>query len=1310
MAEMNNKKAVKSIMVPVVILALSLLIGLKFKDNTAVAADDGEYDVVNNSYSHVGIEDMDVTMENGIITIIARSKAADKSTRIRYQTIGFGVSESYQENRVSTKGYTGPAAPANVGVILLSEGQKEDLGIDTQGYQRTKFTFDADSVNKEVGFKLQSITRDKKIYLNAVFQTYYLEDDNSRTIRKGKGRNRSDIGIRTWQEMMEAESWGVDTLKGFEKYYNCEIIFSPGPQHNYYYYDYPNERKLYQGALTDKSINETVEFSTKVHKTSIDDSGKEYALTGYYINRKSDGVRITGAINIPGDLDTVYNAVVAASGKTKVPLGGLDVHIVYDKATTEDTYDNYVYVKYKGATYSAVKLSGKEAGTEIKIGDQVPACKAVLNNKYAGKEFDLIGYSVQPIKAGVKLDSKTVPSMYVGIDGRTEANILAAQVKVVVGGIKIYLEYADTGDVPTPPPIPTTEPKPTLPPLEYPDGGYDNKPIDNFTITGEIRADLRGQERFNVLQGIPTTESLYTQVRGNQYNLGYYLNKKVVMKEYPITVQKDFILTWTDAKDKTKVMEETVPVKQTITVKRVCAYWEISYLDYYTISKAVIYNKALPGGSSTMYPNSSYYRPPVLIVHHMEREEDHIIKPPQAADGYVIMLDPEELQGDGVKPTIPSQDFTYEANAGTEEMKIINDYLSFGGTVVLNGGTYTKEAPDLTNTGVLKEAASFTSPDALYKPDQVIPATILNEQYPSSGTITYVNHPNAVNPSSSTIDLQVNGVNPVIVHTPVICDASITTANTTTGITSNDPYVQALNVDQGCVQLVLDTDSNLSDFTVDISNYGSHLGYPGYFTRDFAWGLRDNTVSYIAKYNDIYRNEVKFPFDVFYRNPSGKSEFISKNTWMRFGHSTPTFYLPMWVNEGTYTVDFRTIAVNGMNSERQLSKTQAYANTDRSNYVATDTVRVQVSGRLYGLTLYDVTDYPTWETVFRIKTGSARLKMNEGYPSGVKSTKYNEGYAYDYKVGLKDQYGNDTGRLERFTLPLVNGSHPKINNVGVLKTGYAVKFKVTTIGNAFSSGDTVTVKPRFYYVDSEGKNRREVDVYYNEYFNNKSYRYVRIGSALDQTNIKKYRCGDQWLAIPDKQLKMMADIKKISIEKYKWQDVELFTYSAIRMTSPLMTYVNTDYLVDLKAGDQYSKIQATGITDSDIVNRMQTYYAEYFLPADIFLVEKGYDVAGYMSKFGVSNHEFFWLKGGYLIINFDIYTTRGITKNLSYLNTINAEKGYCSMWNKEGAVSGKVSYNSKRDPSTIFLFQPGDFMIYYTDKSVKDDYVTYIID
>lgn len=1291
----------KRIIVPVVILALSLLFS-----NKAVASDD---DVIENSEYYYQIKNMQLIMENGEITIIATSKAADPGTSIRYQTIGFGItlqptsSNAVKVSNLQGEDWYGPAVPRFVGEITL----KDEYVLSTDefnGMATTTFFFPAKIVNKALGDSLNSIENDTMIYLHAIFESYDLKSNGSKVVRSS---GRYPDGIRTWADMMKVEPWSYGSLEGFAKYYNIPLKFAPGQQQVDLYYSYDgivdNGSKKIVGRYL---INQEATWSSNkvAVEPFVEYRGKKYGIKGFYVRpsvagRVMKGITVNGSFK-PGILDwygnekdtpeKIFDIAVKKSSAT-VPWGGMRVVIEY-KQIPDDEF-NLLYCQYNGKTQLITKLAPKKAGEKLGWASEAKE----INTQLKEENYTLYGYYVVSNKDKEKLGSGTIA------EGLTEDKILNSKVTVVEGGVSVYLMYDSAGDIPTP------TPKPTPPPYDTPQGAYEYKPLANFSNAGEIRADLRGQERFNVLQGIPTTESLYTQVRGTEYNLSYAFTKRVVERTYSVTVQKNFNLTWTDAKDEENIMTETVPVTQTISVKRACAYWEITQFNYYTLDRAVIYNKALPGGSSTMYPDYRYYSPPSVSINHRGNENNHIINPPQAAPGYIIMLETEELTGSGEKPTVPAQDFTYEANSMTEEIKVINDYLSFGGAVVLDGGTYTKEAPSINNLAALNSDVGLSGRDVLYRTDQVIAATLLNDVYPSSGTLIYKNHPSAVSSMGSSKEFQIQGLNSVTVHTPVICDASITTTNTSTDITSNDPFVQVLNVDQDCIQLVLDPDSNLSDFTIDISNYGEHLYSPGYMTRDFAWGIRDSTISYIAKYNDIYRNEVKFPFDVFYRNPSGKDEYIAKNTWVRFGHSTPTFYLPMWVDEGIYTVDFRTIAVNGVNTESQLTKTQTYANLNRSNYVATDTVRVQVSGRIYGLTLYDVTDYPTWETVFRVKTGSARLKLNEGYPSGIKNTKYNEGYAYDYAVGLKDQYGNVTGRLERFTIPLVNGSHPKIDNIGVLKTGYAVKFKVNTIGNAFSTGDSVTIKPRFYFVDAKGKNRREVDVYYNEYFNNKSHTLVKVGSSLDQTNIKKYRCGDQYLAIPDKQLKMMADIKKIDVNKYGWQKGDLFTYSTIRIGSPLMTYVNTEYLLNLKAGDQYAKIRAAGITDTDIVNRMQTYYAEYFLPADVKIVEKGFDVYGYAAKHGVSSHEAFWLTGGYLIINLDIYTTRGSTKNLSYTNLSNAANGYCSMWSMEGSLSGKVSYNGRRDPATVFEFLPGDFMIYFTDRSVKDDYVPYII-
>lgn len=79
-------------------------------------------------------------------------------------------------------------------------------------------------------------------------------------------------------------------------------------------------------------------------------------------------------------------------------------------------------------------------------------------------------------------------------------------------------------------------------------------------------------------------------------------------------------------------------------------------------------------------------------------------------------------------------------------------------------------------------------------------------------------------------------------------------------------------------------------------------------------------------------------------------------------------------------------------------------------------------------------------------------------------------------------------------------------------------------------------------------------------------------------------------------------------------------------------------------------------------------------------------------------------------MSFDIVTEdeNGIN-NLSYLNTNNAAKGYCSMWSMEHPVTNKVSNNGKKNKSTVFNFMPGDFMVYFTDKNLKQDYETYVI-
>jgi hypothetical protein len=136
--------------------------------------------------------------------------------------------------------------------------------------------------------------------------------------------------------------------------------------------------------------------------------------------------------------------------------------------------------------------------------------------------------------------------------------------------------------------------------------------------------------------------------------------------------------------------------------------------------------------------------------------------------------------------------------------------------------------------------------------------------------------------------------------------------------------------------------------------------------------------------------------------------------------------------------------------------------------------------------------------------------------------------------------------------------------------------------------------------------------------------------------------------------------------------------------------------------DSYKDVKnATGLSEVGLTQYMQRWYGNYKLPTNVHAVLSGYDVKGYMKDHGIDYKESFWLKGGYIIVNFYITT---IDKNgkerLSYINANNyLNNSNCSMWVTEGAIAQK-----KDDTGCIMNFKAGDFLIYYADKKYNDDY------
>ena len=937
-----------------------------------------------------------------------------------------------------------------------------------------------------------------------------------------------------------------------------------------------------------------------------------------------------------------------------------------------------------------------------KIGERVAWSNQPVQITYNKLTYKLIGYYTTKKND----NTQTWQEDYFLRDGWDLNDIKSSNAEVFSGGTDVYLIYSTTPiQIPTPTPkitpipipIPTAgggTPTPSPTPIVIPQTETISVSMNTPVAIGNIHADIRRSEKFIVNAGVPTTESLYTQVQASEYLMGYTLKKQVGKETYPVTITKDYILEWMgEDADGEIEMTETITVKQVVNIQRAYGYWEIINFDLYKIGNTVINNYALPNGSTTMVPNySAGYNPPNATTIHSASKDSHIIIPDEIEDG--IELPTETIVGCTNKPTIAKEDFTSTVDGMIPNLKVKNDTMILDGTIIMSASPTEKEGPGINATylsGLRTDGTETCNENVLYKSGQVIDATKKNGTYHSAGVITY-SRVNSVNSKySSNIQSSIMNLSSVVIHTPVLCE-SIVTAD-------NDQYVQLIKP-TSAMQLVLDPNSKLNDFTLYISNVGAHSYKQGYYSRDFSRSLRDANVSYIATMNGVLRNEVKFPFDV-YMKQSSEDSFVEKNTWIVIGRNTASFYLPMWIVEGTYTVACRTVAVNAGNAKLD-EITEVYANTELFNYVATDTFEVEVSGRIYGLSIYDLTDYPIWEEVFRVKN-SLGLKINDQntYLDGTDKTTYSKGYSYNYTVGTNDQYGKDTERNVKYTFPLVNNSHPLFKNIGVLKTGYAVRFKLNTIGTMYSSGSYVKLKPTFYYVDANGKNRIAVDLYYQEEIDGKNRSMVKMGNSLDQINMKSMEVGSPYTGIPVKEMKDTASILKMKHSTFISRVESIFTFKDIRISAALHTFVNKVYTNSVVNSSQYPKIQSAGITTDNLMKQMQSWYGCYYLPGSLHAASQGYNVYDYASKYGITYKENFWKTNGYIIVNFDIVTVDSNGKErLSYINSSNyLNNGNNSMWVTEGAPLTKNDNKGVK-----FQFKAGDFIIYYTDRSVQDDY------
>ena len=375
-----------------------------------------------------------------------------------------------------------------------------------------------------------------------------------------------------------------------------------------------------------------------------------------------------------------------------------------------------------------------------------------------------------------------------------------------------------------------------------------------------------------------------------------------------------------------------------------------------------------------------------------------------------VAVDGGVIAGGTTKPAIPDGNILPLVDNKIGKIIVKNDVFSIDGEIWMNGAACEEKTPEPVTL-------SDERKQSVQKNDIQIPGATANQIYESVGTAEYASYFSGGIANNATVP----DINPVAVHTPVVC-----VGMSADGIAFNQQIIPTKYK-----SLILGR-----TFTVSVGTVGTHLGEKGYGIRDY------------RKY--VKARQVRFPFPVV---SDGRQ--IAADSWITILSESAEFLLPVSVPEGDYDISYRLIAIN---AEKNTTE-QEYANTDKNNYIATGSVRVTVIGRLYDFCVTNVIDYPRWERVFWKEGKTART--DTVYFSGTNNLN-----------GIRQRKPDSL-----YLVPLIKGSHPYDSSIHAPGLGYRMEFSVRTIGSMWHAEDSVELVPTYYYMERDGSSLRQVNLY-----------------------------------------------------------------------------------------------------------------------------------------------------------------------------------------------------------------------------------------
>ncbi|OXM15553.1 DUF5704 domain-containing protein [Paenibacillus herberti] len=767
--------------------------------------------------------------------------------------------------------------------------------------------------------------------------------------------------------------------------------------------------------------------------------------------------------------------------------------------------------------------------------------------------------------------------------------------------------------------------------------------------SGMLRSDVRGAETFRVEDGIPSSESLFANVFGLSYLYAHEWVQMTGEVTYTVPVKKTFMVKppppppppegEEGGETEPPPLPQPNPITILVEVKRSYSYWQIDQLEAYGLEDAQVQNYALSGYGGTVTLQPQGYYPPELTVDHSTEVESHVKPQPCEA----VDLGEEEVD------KMPSQgemeaEFKPEAEKATKPPLVNNDQVVWNGQTVMDNSEQEETSP----TPGLIPSPSMMGQDVLYQSGLIIEPTLANSfREPSSGTIRYRMVPGSLD-GQSEMSFPIAGLNDITVHTPVVNDSAVPD--------DNRPFDQRMVPDWSRPVIILDR-----PFTLNFDETAQHRPIQGYGYRDYAAYTKEKRVRFPF---GVFQNEVYYPAD----------------TWIQIPVGTPSieFKMPTWVDEGDYVIRTESWAINSSGIE----SCEPNQNANLANYCASQEIPVGVVGRLFQFRVWDIGDF-RYEKVFRTAAGST------------------EHTDWMYYAGGRDENGQPTaleGKPQQL-LPIRPGSVPG-EAATVPHSGYAFLFDFRTIGNVWDKGEGIRIEPTFWFVPRTGGEPRQVDLYYDASGNGSKM--IGVGSARDKmTYTRTYQLADPMRNIPDDELKSTANYEYNFIwdgsqrQEKPWP--KFYTEYVKRKTK--IGYGYGSEILGYKGRTLIGPTQIPQrVNPTEALRSVQHWYGEYHIPSAPYILPKGTGIERLAARYGgiLDGDETEFLKGGYILVNFGLYTLRNSdveTKVLGYKAPI------ANMWSIEGQLTSASDLWSNS-----FSFRSGDVIFYESDFSVRNDY------